>query len=99
MTRQTNASKKQRRRFSEEFKAEALALADNAGVTEAADQLGLQTSQLYAWRSKAEMRRRQGEVDQKMATENARLKRLLAEKDQEVAILKKAAAYFARSLT
>ena len=31
--------------------------------------------------------------------ENARLKRLLAEKEQEVAILKKASAYFARSLT
>jgi transposase len=33
-----------------------------------------------------------------MAAENARLKRRLAEKEQEVAILKKASAYFAKHL-
>ena len=32
-----------------------------------------------------------------MAAENARLKRQLAEKEQEVAILKKASAYFAKT--
>lgn len=99
MARQPKNSKKPRRRFSEEFKSEALALADKVGVGEAADQLKLQTSQLYAWRSKAALLQRQGQIDQKLATENARLKRLLAEKDQEVAILKKASAYFARNLT
>lgn len=92
-------SKKARQRYSHEFKTEALALADKVGVSEAASQLKLQTSQLYAWRSKVQANNRQGEADAKLATENARLKRLLAEKEQEVAILKKASAYFARNLT
>ena len=43
MARQSKNSKKPRRRFSEEFKSEALALEDKVGVTEAADQLKLQT--------------------------------------------------------
>ena len=42
---------------------------------------------------------RKGAAEQALATEVARLKRQLAEKDQEVAILKKAAAYFAKNLS
>ena len=38
------------------------------------------------------------EREQELALENVKLKRLLAEKSEEVDILKKAAAYFARSL-
>ena len=99
MGRQSKSSQKPRRRFAKEFKSEALALAEKVGVSEAAEQLNVRPSQLYAWRSKAQLRQRQGEVEQKLATENAKLKRLLAEKEQEVAILKKASAYFAKSLT
>ena len=99
MGRQFKSSRKPRRRFAKEFKSEALALAEKVGMSEAAEQLNVQPSQLYAWRSKAQLRQRQGEVEQKLATENAKLKRLLAEKEQEVAILKKASAYFAKSLT
>ena len=99
MARQSKNSKKPRRRFAKEFKSEALALADKVGVSEAAEQLSVQSSQLYAWRSKAELVQRQGQVERTLVTENARLKRLLAEKEQEVAILKKASAYFAKSLT
>jgi len=99
MVRQTKASKRSRRRYSAEFKSEALALAQKVGVAEAAAQLKLQTSQLYAWRTKARATARLGEAEQALAAENARLKRQLAEKEQEVAILKKASAYFAKSLT
>lgn len=99
MAGRSNGTKQARRRYSPEFKAEALALAARVGVSEAAAQLELQTSQLYAWRSKAESASRRGQVDQAMAAENARLKRLLSEKEQEIAILKKASAYFARNLT
>jgi transposase len=77
-----------RRRYSDEFKSEALALAESVGVSEAAAQLQLQTSQLYAWRSRAERVQRRGKAEQELAAENARLKRKLAEKEQEVAILK-----------
>lgn len=99
MTRQSKTTKHTRRRYSSEFKAEALALAAKVGVSEAAEQLKLQTSQLYGWRTKAHEANRRGRADQEMAAENARLKRQLAEKEQEIAILKKASAYFARNLT
>jgi len=98
MTRQSRSEKSSRRRHSEEFKSEALALAKSVGVSEAAAQLQLRPSQLYAWRSSADRSDRRGKVEQEMAAENARLKRRLAEKEQEVAILKKASAYFAKHL-
>ena len=86
MASQSRNSKKARRRFSEEFKSEALALAAKVGVSEAAEQLRIQTAQLYAWRPKADLLQRHGQNEQKLATENARLKRLLSEKAQEVAM-------------
>lgn len=84
-------------RHSAEFKAEALQLAEKIGVHAAAEQLGLHSSQLYGWRSKAELLKSRGEIDEALRAENARLKRLLAEKEQELAFLGKAAAYFAKS--
>jgi transposase len=76
MARQSKRSRKPRRRFAEEFKSEALALADKVGVSEAAEQLKVQPSQLDAWRSKAQLLQRQGQVERKLATANVRLKRL-----------------------
>jgi transposase len=38
-------------------------------------------------------------VEEELAAENARLKRKLAEKEQEVAVLREASAYFAKNLT
>lgn len=99
MPRQRNTSSKSRRRHSEDFKAEALALASRVGVSEAASQLKLQSSQLYSWRAQVEARANKGAAEQALATENAKLKRRLAEKEQELAIVKKAAAYFAKNLT
>jgi transposase len=95
MTRATK-SKTTRIRHSAEFKAEALKLAQTVGVNAAALQLGLHGSQLYGWRSKAELLKSRGQIDQEMAKENARLRRELAEKEQELAFLGKAAAYFAK---
>ena len=91
-------SGKSRKRYSKQYKDEALALAERIGVSEAAKQLGLHDTQLYAWRSKARLQQQRGEVEEKLALENARLKRQLAEQAEELAILKKAAAYFAKSL-
>jgi len=91
-------TKSTRRRFSPEFKAEALGLAEQVGVAGAANQLGLQESQLYAWRKKARYEASRSETEKELAVENARLKRQLAKKEEELAILKKAAAYFAKSL-
>lgn len=99
MSRQRNPAKRTRRRHTAEFKVEALALAAQVGVKEAASQLQLQSSQLYAWKTKAQQSDRQGQADQQLAAENARLKRELAVAQQEVSLLKKASAYFARNLT
>ncbi|WP_369413777.1 transposase [Halomonas alkalisoli] len=45
--------KKTRTRHSQAYKDEALALADRVGASTAARELGLQPSQLYQWRAKA----------------------------------------------
>ena len=87
-----------RRRFSDEFKQEALALAEKLGISEAAKELGLSGSQLYGWRQKAQLVKARGQVEQDQAREIARLKRQVAEQAEELAILKKAAAYFAKDL-
>lgn len=97
MTRQTKQSKATRKRHSQQYKNEALALAERVGVAAAAKQLNIHESQLYAWRSKARLNRERGEAEQQLAVENARLKRQLAEQAEELAILKKAAAYFAKN--
>lgn len=91
-------SGKLRKRYSQQYKDEALALAERVGVSEAARQLGLHDTQLYSWRGKSRQRQQRSEVEAKLALENARLKRQLADQAEELAILKKAAAYFAKGL-
>jgi transposase len=98
MTSKTGTKKTTRRKHSPEFRAEALALAEKVGISKAAKELGLHDSQLYGWRSKAMEKRTQSDLEQSLAAENARLKRKLAEREEELAIVKKAATYFARSL-
>ena len=98
MTRAKQQDKKVRKHYSEEYKREGLALAGRVGVTAAARQLGVHESQLYGWRAKARREQDQSEVQRQLATENARLKRQLADQAEELAILKKAAAYFAKGL-
>lgn len=98
MARSKKSSKSTRKRYSDDFKTEALALAQSVGVAQAARELGLHPSQLYGWRSKQRAIGSQSETERKQAAEIARLKRQMAERDEELAILKKAAAYFAKSL-
>ena len=98
MTRKTGTKKTTRRQHSQEFREEALALAERVGIPKAAKELGLHESQLCGWRSKATAKRDQSELEQSLAAENARLKRQLAEQAEELAIVKKAATYFAKSL-
>jgi transposase len=90
-------AKQARRQHTPEFRIETLALAERIGVAAAARQLGIHESQIYGWRNKASAQGTKGEADQQATAEIARLKRLLAERDEEVAILKKASAYFARN--
>lgn len=87
-----------RKRHSQQYKAEALALAERVGVPAAAKQLGLHESQLYSWRVKNRLNQERSVVEERLALENVRLKRQLAEQAEELAIVKKAAAYFAKNL-
>lgn len=96
MATQSKSKKTARRSFTPEYRKEALALAERVGVAEAARQLGVQEAQLYNWRTHARMHQDRDEAQQQLLAENARLKRQLAEQAEELAILKKAAAYFAK---
>ncbi|MBW9569048.1 IS3 family transposase, partial [Escherichia coli] len=76
-------SKKPRKQHSPEFRSEALKLAERIGVTAAARELSLYESQLYNWRSKQQNQQTSSERELEMSTEIARLKRQLAERDEE----------------
>src|SRR5215217_6518369 len=96
------AEKRTRRRFTAEFKAEAVQrlLEDGKGLSEVATELGLSPGQLSQWRNEhlaagsaealALRQAEQAEV-QRLKRENKRL-------EEEVEILKKAAAFFARRI-
>ena len=98
MTKSVSTSKKPRKQHSPEFRQEALKLAERIGVAAAARELSLYESQFYAWRSKQQQQMNSSERESELAAENARLKRQLAEQAEELAILQKAATYFAKRL-
>lgn len=91
-----------RRKYTREFKIEALkmVLEDGRTVTDVAKALGIDRSLLQRWKSEF---KDDGEVSfpghgrrKPMDEENARLKRELAQARQERDILKKALAFFAK---
>jgi len=86
-----------RKRYSAEFKREALKRANEEGVTEA-EELGINARQLRRWREAA---KRDGDTafpgqGNARDKEMMQLKRKLAKVEQERDFLKDAAAYFAR---
>ena len=96
MKKQIKQVKVARARRSPEFKAGALTRAEQVGVAAAAKELGLHESQLYSWRQQNQKAQQRNSVEQLQAAEIQRLKRTLVDKDEELSILKKAAAYFAK---
>ena len=90
--------KRKRVRYSAEYRAEALALAERIGVAAAASELGLHATQIYQWRAKAAHEKSITDRERQLREENARLKRQLADKTEEVTILEKTAAYCAKKL-
>lgn len=91
------STKKPRKIHTQEFKAEALKLADKIGVAAAARELNLYESQLYNWRSSVEKKSNTTAREAELAAEVAKLKRQLAEQAEDLEILKKAATYFAKN--
>ncbi len=92
------------RRYTDEFKVEAVRLLDAVGVAEASRRLNTSDGNLYKWRDKV-AKGELGGVDGKvvpiksgpmdLAAENDRLRRELANVKLDLEILKNAAAYFA----
>lgn len=92
--------KRKRRRYTEDFKREAVALVTEQGysVAEAARSLEVGENQIRRWRQKFEQESTEGELN---ATEREELERLRKENRQlrmEKEILKKASAYFAKEM-
>lgn len=87
-----------RRRYTPEFKTEAVRLVTEEGlsVTQAANDLGISQSVLSRWVAKAQQADREGTPMSELEAENRRLRREneLLKKERE--ILKKAAAFFAK---
>ncbi|UDQ74581.1 IS3 family transposase [Pectobacterium brasiliense] len=86
MTKLVPTSKTPRKQYTPEFRDEALKLAERIGIAAAARELSLYESQLYNWRSKQHQQMNSSERENELAAENARLKRQLAERDEELAI-------------
>jgi transposase len=98
MSTKSTGNKASYTRHSAEYKQESLKLAAQVGVAKAEKQLGLHESQLYAWRKQSEHAQSVSEREASLATENARLRRQLAQQAEELSILKNAATYFAQQL-
>ncbi len=91
------------RRFSNEFKLEAIRLAEESGKPKAqvARELGIRVNQIGKWRKQLEEPQAGAPSDKACQagqdTELTHLRRELADTREENEILKKAAAYFARN--
>lgn len=84
--------------YTSEFKSQAIALVREAGQSSAkvARDLEINVNTLYNWLSSSTGTSAKNECDEKLSTENKRLKKELAQAELERDILKKAAAYFAK---
>ncbi len=83
-------------KYPPEFRDQALRLAQRVGVPAAAEELGVSKSLLYRWRRNAKAEAEDSAEAQIRAAEIENLNALVARQAEEISILKKAAAYFAR---
>lgn len=96
-------TKRKYKKYSREFKLEAIRLADESDkpVTQVARELALRVNQIYKWRQQLELKQDEvfpgkGQQAGKDA-EIRRLKRELAAAQEENVFLKKTAVYFAKN--
>lgn len=87
------------KRYTEEFKVEAVRQITDRGhpVAEVASRLGVTTHSLYAWLKKYSTSAPERQVSQSQEAEIRQLKAELKRVSEERDILKKAAAYFAKT--
>jgi len=93
----TLREKTMRRTFTPEFREQAVrrVLAGHKAAA-VARELDIGESLLHNWLTRYRLRQGADALHAEQAAEVSRLKRLLAQREEEVAILKKAAAYFVR---
>lgn len=91
--------------YTKEFKEEAvkLMLQSDRPSSEIAMELGVRRNQLYKWKEQLERRGEtafsgRGRPKKEDESESARLRRKVAQLEEENAILKKAAVFFAKEL-
>lgn len=93
------------RQYTPEFKLEAVRLADSIGGSEAAKRLGIPDSSIWNWIKLSRAGKLSAAADagqpvkrgpSELEAENARLRRELADAKADLAIAKKAAAFFAK---
>lgn len=89
-------AKPKRNKYTPQFKEQALERAKHDGVPKAAKDLGIAQAMLYSWQAKSRQTGQPFEEQKLQQAELARLKRENARLEEEVAFLKKAAAYFAK---
>jgi transposase len=89
------------KRYTAEFKQDAIALVDSTGrtVTEAARELGVSAESLRNWYRQAKTDRGEGRPGELTSAEREELKRLRrqnAEQAKTIEVLRKAAVFFAK---
>ena len=96
-------SKKAYKTYPREFKLEAIRLAKESGipVTQVARELGLRVNQIYKWRKQLEEKQDHAFSGKGVATDKdaeiRRLKKALADSQEENEFLKKTAVFFAKN--
>lgn len=88
--------KKIRKKYSQQFKDQALERAVKDGVPQTAKDLGIAEAMLYSWRAKQSQGGDSMENQKIQQAEMARLKRENARLQEENSFLKKVATYFTK---
>jgi transposase len=96
-TNKTTQSSNKRLKYSSKFKEQAVERSNRDGVPKVADELGIAQSVLYNWVAKSRQTGQPFEDQKLQQAELARLRRENARLEQELAFVKKAAAYFAKN--
>jgi transposase len=93
-----NAKKERtiRKKYSPQFKDQALERAAKDGVSQAAKDLGIPEAMLYSWRTKHRQGGQPLENQKLQQAELAKLKREVNRLEEENAFLKKVATYFTK---
>jgi len=84
------------KKYSSQFKEQALELAKKDGIPTVAKDLGIAASQIYLWKKQRQLMGHPFEEQKIQDTKLSRMKREVSRLTEENAFLKKAAAYFAK---